>query len=188
VLIALMADRAARKLRSDTSIASSSPFRAIPAVALACTVLLSGLLAYRHLTRFHESISHDTDRTVAFVRQVRGIAKDDVLVVIVRGKHPIPTLLGRHQGDYLTPRDIAASTWVILPEQPDHVAAALSEPVPVGFETIGQRPHFRLGLYRTADFAPDYRTLIDLQRSVGEWSREENPYHRPGTVYRDNAP
>ncbi len=142
-------------------------------------------LAYLQLTRFHESKEHWTDRAVAFATQVRPIIGTDNTLVIIRGKHPIPTLIGRHYGSYLTPDDLAAAKWVILPEQPDFTPVVLSEPVPIGFETIEKRPLARLGLYRSGPSGVPLQTLIFLQKQLAEWKREENPYHAPNTVYRD---
>lgn len=151
----------------------------------ALPVLVAIGIAYVHLTRFAESEPNATDRTVAFVRQVRPVIGNDDTIVIVRGKHPITTLLGRHHGSYLTPADLARAKWFVLPEQPGWAATALSEPVPVDFESSQTRPVARLGLY-PAD-AVDLDAVIAMQRRLGEWNREENPYHAPGTVYRDTG-
>ncbi len=157
---------------------ASRPTPALP-------VLVAIGVAYVHLTRFEESEPHATDRTVAFVRKVRPIIGTDETIVIVRGKHPITTLLGRHHGSYLTPADLARAKWFVLPEQPGWAATASSEPVPVGFESSQTRPVARIGLY-PAD-GVDLDAVIAMQRRLGEWNREENPYHAPGTVYRDTG-
>lgn len=150
---------------------------------LAPALLAIGLAIY-HLTHFHEARSHQSDRAIAFAKQVRAIVKDDPTLVIVRGKHPLITLLGRHQGSYLTPESLASSRFVILPADDVPAAPVLrSEPVWTDFELRALRPIVPLGLYRTSDIPLE--TLIERQRQIGEWDRAENPYHAPGTVFQD---
>ncbi len=155
------------------------------AVAPVFPLLVAIALAYLHLTRFHESREHWSDRAVAFAETVRPIVGSEPCLVIVRGKHPIPVLLGRHQGSFLTPEDLSKAAWVILPEQPDRVAQAVSEPIPIGFETLETRALARLALYRTQDAGLSLDRLIEQQKQVGTWTKAENPYRAPGTVFRD---
>ncbi|HEY0007959.1 MAG TPA: hypothetical protein VGB55_04470, partial [Tepidisphaeraceae bacterium] len=154
------------------------------AFCLLLPLLVSVNLAYAYRTKFHESKSHWSDHAVAFTDRVQSIVRNETVLVLVRGKHPLTTLLGRHQGSYLTPADLKAADWLILPEQPNHAAAAVSEPLPLGFEILESRAVGRLGLYRAAD-APPLEKLIELQRTIATYSADENPYHAPGTGYRD---
>ena len=155
-------------------------------VATLVPLALAIQLAHARLTKFGEARERWTDRTVAFCRDVRAKIGDDALVVIVRGKHPIPTLLGRHQGSLLTPDDLRRARWAILPTDATMATPTLaSAPVPSGFEVIESRPLRSLGLYdlRAPD-APSEDTLADEQRKCGEWTSTDNPYRAPGTVWR----
>jgi hypothetical protein len=57
--------------------------------------------------------------------------------------------------------------------------------VPIDFESSEVRPVARLGLY--ASDKVDLAAVIAMQKRLGEWNREQNPYRAPGTVYRDTA-
>lgn len=175
LLAAWVAIEACRRLRLPIVLAAVVP------------LVLSLQLAHARLTKFGEAKERWTDRTVRFVRDVRKTVGDDAILVIVRGKHPIPTLLGRHQGSLLTPDDLRGARWAILPTDATAATPTLvSEPVPSGFEVIEQRPLRPLGLYdlRAAD-APSYDTLAAEQRKCGEWTAVDNPYRAPGTVWRE---
>ncbi len=149
-------------------------------------VAMAMLLAYWHLTKFHESVHHFTDHAAAFVRDVRTRLKPgDRLLVLVRGKHPLPTLLGLHQGSYLTATDFLGDEYVIMPRQLDLKPLLESEPLPIGFDDIEKRTLAPLGLYYFPRSDTPIRRLIELQKQIGSWTQTENPYHVPGTVYRD---
>ncbi|HEX8324681.1 MAG TPA: hypothetical protein VF595_12305 [Tepidisphaeraceae bacterium] len=158
--------------------------RRLPLAAFAVVpLLLAAMLGRQHWTKSIEAQSRWSDRAVAFAADVRRIVRPDQrLLVLVRGKHPLTTLLGRHPGSYLTRQDLAASEFVILPVQPDLQAERLSGPLPVGFETLETRELAVLGLYRNVPID----RLVELQRRVGVWTAEENPYHAPDTVYRED--
>lgn len=157
--------------------------RRLPLGAFAVVPLVLALMFGRaFLLRFQNIDLHFSDGAVAFVKDVRRQVPDSAkLLVIVRGKHPITTLLGRHPGSYLTPADLAAADYVIIPQQPDLPAKALSRTQPMGFDLVEKRLPTVLGLY---EHVPLDR-LIALQKAVGEWTVVENPYHEAGTVYRD---
>lgn len=145
-------------------------------------LLLAVTLGRQFWTKFDEARERWSDRAVAFTNDVqRHVGLRATVLVIVRGKHPLTTLLGRHPGSYLTRAELGASDYVILPEQPDLKAELLSEPVPMGFETLETRELSVLGLYQKV---PVDR-LVALQKQVGVWTFDENPYHAPNTIYRD---
>ena len=157
------------------------------AVLMLLPVYLAVSISHRYLKQFHESIEHWSDRTVAFVNEVRHDVdlKHNRVLVLVRGKHPITTLLGENPGSYLTRADLAAAEYVIAPVQPDWHAVVISEPVPIGFETLETRKLAKLGLYHFAPGQAPVDRLVELQKQVGQWTPDENPYHEAGTVYRD---
>lgn len=149
-------------------------------------VLIATFLSHRFLTRFHESLSHNTDNAIAFTTTVREKVKPtDHLLVLVRGKHPLPTLLGRHQGSFLTSSDLKGDAYVIMPEQPDLQPILVSAPLPIGFDDIEKRDLAKLGLYYFPKSDKPIERLVELQKQIGTWTQTENPYHAPGTVYRD---
>ena len=107
--------------------------------------------------------------------------------VLLRGKDPITTLLGLHPGSYLTRADLARARYVVTPERPEWAAelVAKSVPLPTDFDVIERRPLATLGLYRFTSGAVPVDGLVAIQRRVGDWTKEENPYHGPDTVYRE---
>ncbi|MGC4032890.1 MAG: hypothetical protein QM754_14370 [Tepidisphaeraceae bacterium] len=157
--------------------------RPVPVAVLAIVpVVLVGLLGKAQLTKSLEAKGHWSDRAVAFTKALRkAVRPEQSLVIINRGKHPLLTLLGRHQGSYLTPADLKNAEWVVLPEQPDLSPILLSDPLPEGFAEVENRPLVRLGLYRNVPLD----RLIAAQKACADWSPVENPYHAAGTVYRD---
>lgn len=150
-------------------------------------LLLAVGLSHRFVRQFHVVDDHWSDHAVDFTRAVRqqvDTAKHRVLV-LVRGKHPLTTLLGENSGSYLTRADLAAAEYVIAPLQPDWMPLVTSLPLPIGFETLETRTLAPLGLYHFAPGTAPVDRLIELQKQVGTWTADENPYHEPGTVYRD---
>ncbi len=117
-----------------------------------------------------------TNKAWAFAQQVDGIVGDDALVVLIRGKTPISTFLGRHHGNGVTDADFAASEWVLLPEVPGVAPVLASPPLPTDFAR-GHRSDLAVhALYRRADVpisvfrAERYRTL--------DWTEGQNVYRR----------
>jgi 4-amino-4-deoxy-L-arabinose transferase-like glycosyltransferase len=149
---------------------------------------LSAMLARANLNSFHEAREHWSDRAVIFARDVRDrVGDDESLLVLVRGKHPIMTLLHRHQGSALDLEQLRAARWIVLPLV-DTMArpVAQSELVPFGFETLENRPQCVLGLFdMRSDDRPTLDELIKAQRAVATWTTDENPYRSPGTVWRE---
>lgn len=153
-------------------------------IAMLAPLALAIGLAIHHLRHFHEAESHHSDRTIAFAQQVRAMVTGAPTLVIVRGKHPLVTLIGRHQGSYLTPATLAASQYVILPVTDVRAdPLARSEPIPADFELADPRPIVPLGLYRTNDLPLE--TLVEHQKRLADWRRQDNPYRAPGTVFHD---
>ena len=155
------------------------------AVAALLPLALSIQLAHARLTKFGETKSRWTDHTVAFTRDIARRIGTDSLVVIVRGKHPIPTLLGRHQGSALTVDDLRAARWAILDVSATSATPTLvSAPIPHGFDDIDHRELAPVGLYDlSAADAPSIDTLVREQQNIGRWTAAENPYRAPGTVW-----
>jgi len=143
--------------------------------------------SHRFRTQFHEAKEHWSDRAVAFVAAVRAQVdpQQHRILVLVRGKHPLTTLLGQHPGSYLTRADLAAAEYVIAPLQDGWTPLVESAPVPVGFETLETRQLDRLGLFHFAPGTAPVDRLVELQKQVATWTPDENPYHEPDTVYRD---
>ena len=145
--------------------------RAVPLAVLAVVPLALGLSqAETFRTKFFEAKERWSDHAVAFVRDVRRHVRDDQrLYVLVRGKHPLTTLLGRHPGSYLTPALLRSAAFVILPEQPDLKAEVLSAPLPEGLRGIGEPPAGPARLVprraaRPADQGPDRVRRMDEGR------------------------
>jgi len=147
---------------------------------------LAGVLVHKHFTRFHESQSHYTERAIDFVNEInQRVRAEQKLWVLVRGKHPLTTLLGRHPGSYLSRRDFTGPVYVVMPVTKKLTALVVSEPLPVGFDDIENRPVEQLGLYFFPAGGVPVEMLVEQQKLIGSWTRTENPYYSPGTVYRD---
>ncbi len=159
-----------------------------PTLSFAVPVALACFLGYARTHTFHEAREHWSDRATAFAHEVRKTVGDEPLLVLVRGKHPLTSLLRRHPGSYLTIDDLKSTHWLILPTANTHATPVLtSEPLPIGFETIETRPLGPLGLYRAGEAdSPTLDELTALMESIAHWSADENPYHAPGTVWRPN--
>ena len=149
---------------------------------------MSFTMARAHLTKFHEAQEHWSDRAVAFTRDVQTKVRDnESLLVIVRGKHPITTLLHRHQGSALDSRQLKDARWIVLPLIDTMARPVLqSELVPLGFEVLENRPTGVLGLFDMQSTEhPTIDELIAAQKRCGAWTFDENPYHAPNTVWRE---
>ena len=160
--------------------------RRVPlAVLTVVPLVLATLMARAHLHKSLEATNRWSDNAVAFVEKVGRIVPADAnLLVVVRGKHPLVTLLGRHQGSFLTPAALASADYVILPTQADLQPILTSRPLPIGFDVVEERTLSTLGLYRKVPLD----RLIAAQKACAEWTPTENPYHAPGTVFRDDRP
>jgi 4-amino-4-deoxy-L-arabinose transferase-like glycosyltransferase len=152
------------------------------ATAALATLALAVYLAHYNRSRTLEAKERFSDHTVAFVKQVRAIAGDGSLVVLVRGKHPITTLLGRHAGDGPTDTDLSKAQWMITPLLPDSAPRAVSALVPMGFELLAERPMAKLALYRAGDRgSPAFEQMRRMRNEMMTWTEEENPYRSART-------
>lgn len=145
-------------------------------------------LGRANLNSFHEAREHWSDRATVFARDVRERVRDDEpLIVIVRGKHPLTTLLHRHQGSVLDQEQLKTARWIVLPLI-DTMARPVtqSELIPLGFEVLENRPTGVIGLFdmRSTD-RPTIEELVAAQKQVATWNADENPYRSRGTVWRD---
>jgi hypothetical protein len=144
-------------------------------------------LSYVFTTRFHESVYRCTDQAATFMHEVRGrVGANDRLLVMVRGKHPLLTLLGLHQGSYLSPHSFIGPLFVVMPIQDDLTPLIVSTPLPEDFNTRPDHSASLLGLYYFAAGDVPVDRLISLQKHIGTWSHADNPYRAPKTVYRDD--
>ena len=57
----------------------------------------------------------------------------------------------------------------------------------MGFETLETRRLSMLGLYHFTPGTAPVDRLVAIQKAVGTWTSDENPYHTPGTVFRDES-
>ncbi|HQY89853.1 MAG TPA: hypothetical protein PK402_14460, partial [Tepidisphaeraceae bacterium] len=119
-------------------------------LTLFAPLALAGLLGYANVYRSLESRKQWSNHTLDFCAKAREIVGDDPLVIIVRGKHPLPTLMHRHYGDYLTPEILRRAKWAIIVEDDDFKAELVSGIVPVRFSVSGKeaRSEGRIALYR----------------------------------------
>jgi 4-amino-4-deoxy-L-arabinose transferase-like glycosyltransferase len=158
------------------------------AVAALLPLWMSFTLARATLTKFHEARERWSDDAVTFARDVRSrVGDDEPLLVIVRGKHPLTTLLRRHQGSALDVGQLQRARWIVLPLIDTMARPVMqSELLPLGFETVETRTRGVIGLFDMQ--SPDRPTLeevIAAQKQVATWTPEENPYRSPGTVWRE---
>ena len=117
-----------------------------------------------------------TDSAWQFSREVDAVVGDDPLLVIVRGKTPLPTFLGRHYGDGITDADFAASAWLILEKQPDLPAVLESDPLPNDFAPGDKSKTAVHALYRRSD-VPEAVFKAMRFRAL-DWNDAENVYRR----------
>lgn len=165
-----------RRLRLPISLTLIAP------LALAC------LLGYTNLYRSLEYRKQWSNHTIEFCNQARKIVGDDPLVIIVRGKHPLPTLMHRHYGDYLTPSDLRNAKWAIIEEDDRFKPELVSGIVPIRFSVSGKNDNAegRIALYRVnIPGAPGYDELRQAIEKIRYWKVGENPYRADGTVWRD---
>ena len=127
-----------------------------------------------------------------FAKEARAIVGDrDPLVLLIRDKSPILSLMGRHQGSRLTRADFERARWVIaertkFPELMDTPAeAAFSGILNIDYGDIksaGDIYKDRVGLYRIENGVPSVDRMISIFRWVTNWTtRDANPYRSPNT-------
>lgn len=169
-----------RRLRLPISLTLLAP------LALAC------LLGYTNLYRSIEHQKQWSNHTVEFCERAREIVGDDSLVILVRGKHPLPTLMHRHYGDYFTPEDLKKVRWAIIERDEKFKPELVSDIVPVDFSVSEKsaksgKSDGQIALYRVnVPDGPDFSTLRKAVDSVkNDWERGDNPYRADGTIWRD---
>lgn len=151
---------------------------------------MSGYLIHYNFRRTLEAKGHYTDNTIRFIQQIKPLIGKEPVAVLVRGKHPIATLLGRHAGDGPTDEDLRTAKWVIVPElESDLMAQAVSKSVPIGFEVLANRPAGNIALYRLGEpNAPTFEQLQILRNQMLTWTTLDNPYRSPRTDRLINPP
>lgn len=130
-----------------------------------------------------------------FAAKAKEIVGDDKLVSIFRSKHPILTLMGRHQGSYLTRKDFEEAKWVIVERtkfpalmDDEHFEKAVSGRIDVEFGHIKSLGHKimkdRVSLIRIDKERniPSVDDLIAIHLWVQDWTTDDaNPYRSPNT-------
>ena len=126
-----------------------------------------------------------------FARDARKIVGDDKVVMLVRSKSPILSLMGQHQGSFLTRADFEHAKWVIaerskfkaLNDGPQE--ALFSGILDVDYGSItgeGDIYKDRIGLYRIEDGVPSVEGMISIFRWVQNWTtKDANPYRSKNT-------
>ncbi len=150
--------------------------------AIAILAMCAYLIAY-NFRRTDEAKFRFTDHTVAFVHQVQKKVQDQGVVVLIRGKHPISTLLGQHQGDGPDDQMLRSANWLIAPEIEGASPQLVSDIVPIGFEVLTQRPRGRIALYRLdgSPGTPQLSLLQTMRDQMLTWTPLDNPYRSPKT-------
>ena len=131
-----------------------------------------------------------------FATASRTIVGDDKVVCLIRSKHPLLTLMGRHQGSYLTRADIEQAEWVIaevskFPHLKPRVKTRKAILVDYGDIIDTERPiaEDHVGLFKIDRSAgvPSVDELVAIQKWVANWTnRDANPYRSPNTVWIDS--
>jgi 4-amino-4-deoxy-L-arabinose transferase-like glycosyltransferase len=126
-----------------------------------------------------------------FAKQARQIVGDDKIVMLVRSKSPILTLMGRHQGSYLARQDFDSAKWVIaertkFPALNDSPQEKLySGKLDVDFGSIkgeGDIYKDRVALFHIEKGVPSVDEMISIHRWVTDWTtKDANPYRSANT-------
>lgn len=138
-----------------------------------------------------------------FAKEARKIVGDDRVVMLVRSKSPILSLMGKHQGSALTRQDFEQAKWVIaerskfptlndpnLPPGARNPDAAAHEQLYSGVLDVdygsitdtGDIYKDRIGLYRIQNGVPSVDEMISIFRWVQNWStKDANPYRSKNT-------
>ena len=146
--------------------------------ALVPLVLVAGYVLHHNAYRSGEARHGWTDRLLAFADDVRPVVRGRPTLVLVRGKVPLATLLGRHHGAGPTEAELASAAFVVTERIDDRPALATSTPLPVGFGAAAGQPTARLALYRRADMTDD--EVRAARGDMMDWTLEDNPYRHPG--------
>lgn len=126
-----------------------------------------------------------------FAKEAKKIVGDDKVVMIIRSKSPILTLMGRHQGSYLARSDFENARWVIV-ERSKFPAlmgtpqeALYSGRLDVAFGHItdgGDIYKDRVSLFRIENGVPSVDEMVSIHRWVVDWTTSDaNPYRSANT-------
>ena len=128
-----------------------------------------------------------------FAKQARPIVGDDKVVMLIRSKSPILTLMGRHQGSVLTRADFEGAKWLIvertkfpkLIDSPQEAVRGGSGKLDVDFGSIkgeGDIYKDRVALFRIENGVPGVDEMISIHRWVTDWTTQDaNPYRSANT-------
>ncbi len=139
-------------------------------------VAYAAVVARNSVTRGVEASTGWTADAVTFAEAARNEIGDDDLLVLIRGKTPLPTLLGVHHGDGVTDADLARADWIITEVVPDRPAVLVSPALPSDFEPGTSSLAIPHGLYRRGDLTP--ADLHAARQNMLTWTTAENPYRR----------
>lgn len=133
-----------------------------------------------------------------FATEAKKLVGDEKVVSIFRSKHPILTLMGRHQGSYLTRKDFEEAQWVIVerskfPRLMDSEQEKLfSGKIDVEFGHIKELGHKimkdRVALIRIdkEKNVPSVDELIAIHLWAQDWTTDDaNPYRSANTGWID---
>jgi 4-amino-4-deoxy-L-arabinose transferase-like glycosyltransferase len=126
-----------------------------------------------------------------FAKEAAQIVGDDKVVMIIRSKSPIMTLMGRHQGSYLTREDFQNAKWVIAERSKFRSLigtpqeALYSGRLDIDFGHIAEGGDIykdRVALYRIENGVPSVDEMISIHRWATNWTTADaNPYRSPNT-------
>jgi 4-amino-4-deoxy-L-arabinose transferase-like glycosyltransferase len=151
----------------------------IPVVITAAAPLLFAVyLAHFELRRSPEAKSRQTQSLVAFANDVRRIVPaDDRVVFLVKGYHPLLSLLRRHEGNRARPADLADGTWVIAPHDPAWPAHATSGTLPDVVQVAPKKMEpGRMSLYRIGVGNVTRDVLLPMLADQYEWNFPPDRY------------
>ncbi|MEM7808330.1 MAG: hypothetical protein AAF561_09490, partial [Planctomycetota bacterium] len=144
---------------------------ALPAVA----ALAYGVVVARNtITRGVEAETRWTSHALRFVDQIRPLIDDDPLLVLVRGKTPLATLLGVHHGNGVTDEQLANASWVITEVIPGAHATRTSQLLPCDFKPGTLSVAKQHALYYRERLTDDQ--LHSARRNMLTWTIDDNPY------------
>jgi 4-amino-4-deoxy-L-arabinose transferase-like glycosyltransferase len=148
------------------------------ATAVLLPVLMSGCLIYHELGRSPEAKSGHTQAAIAFARQVSAVVPlDERIVDLVKGYHPLLSLLRRHDGNRLGAAHLTPGAWVIVPRHPTWPARATSQSLPMVVEVA---PKIivagDVALYRVGDEGVTAAALLHLIEEQYAWNFPTDRY------------
>jgi hypothetical protein len=156
-------------------------------LVLAAVPLFAGWSIYRFpLTETAEY----TTRLKEFARDVRAaVPHDEPVLVLVRGKNPIGSLLGQHPGSYLSPQQLKDAKWAVVVQRPEYGPPVVASRQTVTIDFATQTPDKIRGIVALHRLdqpgAPTLEHLTADAKALADWGPAENPYRTPGTIWRD---